>query len=107
MKKLMNKKGESLIESLVAILIFTLSSILLFTMLTTATDLNRAAKEADAAHQAQMVYAEQAESPDSTNNKVTFTLLGKNPSDNVDLYSRSDVNIYRLDANALFAYALD
>ena len=62
MKKLLNNKGESLVESLVAILIFTLSSILLYTMLSTATNLNRAAKEADEAHQQQMIYAEQADS---------------------------------------------
>ena len=110
MKKLLNNKGESLVESLVAILIFTLSSILLYTMLSTATNLNRAAKEADEAHQQQMIYAEQAESligsanPDLPNGsgKVKFTLTDQS----VDLFSYN-VNLYRLDPDSLYSYALN
>lgn len=113
MKKLLNNKGESLVESLVAILIFTLSSILLYTMLSTATNLNRAAKEADEAHQQQMIYAEQAESligsanpdlPSGVNGsgKVKFTLTDQS----VDLFS-DNVKLYRLDPDSLYSYALD
>ena len=109
MKKLLNNKGESLVESLVAILIFTLSSILLYTMLSTATNLNRAAKEADEAHQQQMIYAEQADSligsanPDlPSSGKVKFTLTDQS----VDLFS-DNVKLYRLDPDSLYSYALD
>ncbi len=41
--KLKSRSGESLVESLAAILIFTLSSIILFTMVSTAGNINRTA----------------------------------------------------------------
>lgn len=61
MKKLRNNRGESLMETLVAILIFTMSSIIMYTMVTTAADINMTAKESDQANQAQMLVAEQGE----------------------------------------------
>lgn len=109
MKKLLNKKGESLVESLSAILIFTLSSIMLYTMLTTAVDLNRTAKEADEAHAQQMIYAEQAESllpgmPAGINGEgnVIFTMTDQN-NNTIALFD-FDVDIYRQDVDFLYAY---
>ncbi len=47
LKKLKSKAGESLVESLAAILIFTLASVAMYTMVTTAADLNQTVKEMD------------------------------------------------------------
>ena len=47
LNKLKSKAGESLVESLAAILIFTMASIVMYTMVTTASDINLKAKEMD------------------------------------------------------------
>lgn len=48
MKKLLNnKKGETLVETLAAILIFTMASIVLYSMVTTAANINSEAREHD------------------------------------------------------------
>lgn len=106
MKKLMNNKGETLIESMVAILIFTLSSIMLYTMLTTSVDLNKKAKEADAVYADQMIYAEQAEDP-SGNCSVTFKLKTGDPSGDLELFEYDGVNLYRKEADALYSFSID
>lgn len=61
MKKLRSNRGESLVEVLCAILIFTLSSVLMYSMVMAANDINATAKKADDEHQAQMEIAEKAE----------------------------------------------
>ena len=58
MARLRGRKGETLVESLAAILVFTLSSIILLTMVSAATGLNRAAKIADENRQTQLAAAE-------------------------------------------------
>lgn len=47
LKKLKNSRGESLVESLVSILIFTLASILFLTMVNSSARINEAAKAED------------------------------------------------------------
>ena len=106
MKKLKNKKGESLIESLAAILIFTLSSILLFSMLSTAAKLNRAVKDADEAHQQQMIHAEQAISPSTSNQNKTVTISFVSNGTATPLFTFRNVNIYQMHDDALYSYAL-
>lgn len=113
MKKLSSKKGETLVESLVAILVFTLSSVMLFTMITAATNLNRAAAEADQRYRDEMVYAEQAEDlvrdgdlslAYGINGKgsVTFSL----EESDVELCSYN-VEIYRLNEESLYSYSME
>jgi len=53
-----SRKGETLVEAMVSILIFTLSSIILFTMISAATNINRSVKAADATRQTQLEIAE-------------------------------------------------
>lgn len=67
-KKLKSKAGESLIESLCAILIFTMASIIMYSMVTTAADINMTAKEADEANQQYMLIAEQASGTGTSGN---------------------------------------
>ena len=60
-KKLKSKVGESLVESLAAILIFTMASVVLYSMVTTAGDINGKAKEMDAANQQHLLAVERGE----------------------------------------------
>ena len=48
-KKLRSRKGESLIESLAAILVMTLASVVMYSMVTAAADINTKAKNNDLA----------------------------------------------------------
>ena len=97
--KLKSRRGESLVEVLAAILIFTMASIIMYTMVTTAADLNTVAKAADRANQAQMVIAEQAEGV-GTPGQVQMTIsVGTNTITVADV----EVEIYGT-TGGLFSY---
>lgn len=100
-RKLKSKAGESLVESMAAILIFTLSSIALLSMISASADINRTAKVADRQYQEQMVYVEKAEVTGSTEGHVTFKV-------NNDPVAQDNVYICREPNNdsALYAYYL-
>lgn len=98
-KKLKSKVGESLVESLCAILIFTMASIVLFSMVTSAADINNTAKEKDKENQKHLVAVEKGEA--STRNgsaKVTFSLA------NGQEIAEVDVDIYGGRGGSLYAY---
>lgn len=99
LKKLRSRAGESLVESLAAILIFTMASIGMFSMVTAAADINQTAKEADRTSQEQMLIAEQGEGS-STSGTVTMTLVSGDDTINVIV---ADVDIYGTEGG-LFAY---
>lgn len=88
LKKLRSKAGESLVETLAAILIFTMASIVMYSMVTTAADLNRKAKETDQAVQSQMTAIEKGEeSAKSSKEKVTFFMNDSKMAEvDVDIY---------------------
>lgn len=97
-RKLKSKAGESLVESLAAILIFTMASIIMYSMVMAAGDINTKAKEADEINQQQMLVAEKGEGT-STSGNVTFTLVkpGTTPAETltsvqvkVDIYGTTD-----------------
>lgn len=87
-ERMKRKSGETLIESLVSILIFTCASIIMLTMITAAGDINRRAKDADRAHFSQMTAAEMAEGEAVANGTVTFTVNGVSESVCVDVYGQ-------------------
>ena len=60
-KKLRSKAGESLVEVLCAILIFTLASVGMYSMVMAANNINATAKEADDKFQENMLVVEKAE----------------------------------------------
>lgn len=60
-KKLRSRAGESLVESLAAILVVTMASIVMYSMVTAAADINLKAKRNDQAVQEQMAVAERGE----------------------------------------------
>ncbi len=109
-KKIRSNKGESLIESLVSILIFTLASIMLYTMLSTSVKLNQAAKDADAKHELEMIYAEHAEdvygleSGKGGAGRVKIALDDGGAGRELINYK---VNLHRLDEDSLYSYEKD
>lgn len=76
MKKLLtrlkSKKGETLVESMAGILIFTFGSIIMLSMITSAADINTAAKKADEEFFSQMVQVELAQG--GTTGTVTISV---------------------------------
>ena len=58
--RLKETRGETLIESMIAILIFTFASILFLTLVTSAANINTTVKEADESFQSQQLAVEQA-----------------------------------------------
>ena len=103
LRKLKSKKGESLVESLCAILIFTMASIVLFSMVSAAGDINGKAKIMDRENQEQMIAVEKG-LPTSKNGtgEVTFTLLEGNVLK--EKIAEVDVDIYGGEEGSLFAY---
>lgn len=109
-KKLRSKKGESLIESLVSILIFTLASIMLYTMLSTSVRLNQAAKDADAKYEVEMIYAEQGEKaypelPAGANGDGNVNIELVKDGGNKQTLVRYNVEIHRQDKDSLYSYS--
>lgn len=72
--KLKSRKGESLVESLAAILIFTLASIAMYSMVTTAADINMTVKDIEKGYNQQMLIAEQGEGTPSASGSITMTM---------------------------------
>lgn len=103
-QKLRSRAGESLVESLAALLIFTMASITMYSMVTTAVDINMTAKEADRANQEQMLVAEQGEGT-GAGGTVTVTINYKDGegNDKTETLPGIDVDIYGAEGE-LYAY---
>ena len=96
LRKLKSKAGESLIESMAAILIFTMASIVMYSMVTTAADINRTAKEMDETNQQHLIAVEKG-LPGAKNGSadITFSLNGTEIAEtNVDIYGGQDGSLY-------------
>lgn len=98
-KKLCSRKGESLIESLAAILVVTMASIVMYSMVTSAADINTKAKNNDLAVQEQLAVAERGDDPDDDG---TITMVIRVDGRNEDVASLP-VDIYGNDGE-LFSY---
>lgn len=94
MHKIWEKRGETLVEALVSILIFTFASIAMLTMLSAAAGINQTAKEADRAHFSQMLTAELAEGPGTAEGTVLFTVSGTAQSVPVAVYREEELYSY-------------
>lgn len=68
LKRLKSTRGESLIESMAAILIFTFASILFLSLVNAAADVNLSVQEADDDFQTQQRTVESTPPPDATAN---------------------------------------
>lgn len=102
LKKLKSKAGESLIESLCAILIFTMASVVLFSLVSVSGDINRKAKAKDAENQAHLVAVEKGES-DTRNGSATVTFTLEKGAQNVKI-AEVDVDIYGGQNGSLHTY---
>lgn len=98
-RKLKSRAGESLVESLLSILIFTLASIAMYSMVTTAADINMTVKEEEKSWQEQMVIAEQGEGT-AIDGKIYMTMQSGGTSIQI---AEIDVDVYGQDGD-LFAY---
>lgn len=101
LNKLRSKTGESLIESLAAILIFTMASIAMFSMVTSAARINETAKQIDRKYQEQMAHAEQGEVAGESG-IVTMTLSRGGMEEDIRVIV-ADVDLYGTEGG-LFAY---
>lgn len=96
MRRLKCRTGETLVESLVAILVFTFASIILLSMVSTSANINNTAKDTDAEIRSQLMGAET--DPSTVNGTVTFHFGGTVTEPvSVDI-GQSDI------ADALYAY---
>lgn len=100
MKQLFNRlkdcRGETLVESLAAILIFTFGSIIMLSMITSAATINNAVKEADQNYFEDLQVVEKADPSQSTDSSITFSILDRSETISVDVYMR--------ESNSLYAY---
>lgn len=96
LKKLKSKAGESLVESLAAILIFTLASVVMYSMVSTSADLNRKVKEMDEQNQQHLIAVETGLDTYMTGTAtVTFTMGGDEIAEvDVDIYGGQDESLY-------------
>lgn len=92
-KKLKSRRGESLVEVLCAILIFTLSSVGMYSMVMAANSINATAKEADRAYQQQMEIVEKADTA-GTDGEVVMTIT-KSGTNTVVAQMHVDVKLYQ------------
>lgn len=101
LKKLKSKVGESLIESLCAILIFTMASVVLFSMVSAAGDINGKAKAKDRENQQHMIAVESANDA-AKNGSAEFVFRLKNDENTV--VARVTADIYGGKNGSLYAY---
>lgn len=93
---LRSKAGESLVESMAAILIFTFASIAMYTMIMSSNDINKQAKETEETNMEQIVIAEMAASEGKiADGAVSFSITvgtDTKPLDtvSVDVYGMTD-----------------
>ena len=104
LRRLRSKAGESLIESMAAILIFTMGSIIMLSMVSTAADINTKAKAADKSYNEQVRVAEMTDMSKSTYvQKGTITISVNGVSGDavgVDVFSNLDAK----DDNPLYTF---
>jgi len=75
-RRLKDRRGETLVEALASILIFTFSSILLLSMISSAARINATAKEADGKWAEQLNAAESGGDSEMTTARVTLHVNG-------------------------------
>lgn len=101
--KLKSRRGESLIESLVAIMAFAISSVVMYSMITAAADINITARRSDEDYQNQQIMVEQAQgSGRSASISMTLT-QGANGTMN-QYMGKVNVAVYGGDDGELFSY---
>lgn len=101
-KKLKSRRGETLIESLVAILAFAISSVVMYAMVTSAAEMNYTARKADQEFQNKVVIAEEAKGAGRAET-VSMTLTRSPAASQSKNMGEIDVRVYG-ETNGLYAY---
>ena len=100
-KKLRSRAGETLLETLVAILVVTLASIVMYSMVTVAADINTTAKRKDQAVQEQLTVAERGDGVGTTGTIRMYIKVGATEQ----IVSTVTVDVYGGDEDGeLYAY---
>lgn len=87
-KRLVNKAGESLVETLAGMLIFTLGSIIMLSYISTAANITRITEDVDNQYYEDVIAAELANVPGEETSDVHFLIAGSNLNQTVT------VNVY-------------
>ena len=105
-KKLKSKAGESLVETLCAILIFTMASVVLFSMVSAAADINGKAKQKDQENQTNLLAVERGQHSIANGGAtVTFTMEVPGTNGNrTEKIAEIPVDIYGGENDSLYAY---
>lgn len=107
LKRLKNRAGETLVESMVSILIFTLASIILLTMISASADVNQIAQREDKEHLEQLIQVEAA-AVQPTPGTVSFDVqvgTGEEVGGGIQYSSTADVEVFGSKAG-LYSYYL-
>ena len=106
--RLKETRGETLVESMIAILIFTFASILFLTLVTSAANINIRVNEADESFQAQQLAVEQAptESAQSAQAVLFKDKNGNGALDEGEAVVTATMKVVAEDDDALYAYYL-
>lgn len=99
-KRLKNQAGETLVESMAAILIFTFASIIMLSMVSSAADINTAAREADREYFEAMIIVELAQNNGS--GSVAFSI--QDASGTVTINQETTPVSVSGDTDSLYAY---
>lgn len=108
--RLKETRGETLIESMIAILIFTFASILFLTLVTAAANINTTVKEADESFQTQQLAVETApgESAPIAQAVLYKDINENNTNDESETVAAVAMKVVAEDEdNALYAYVLE
>lgn len=101
-KRLKSKTGETLVETMAAILIFTFGSIIMLSMITSAATINKMAEEADAQYLADMQAVEKADNPRQGGEYfVVFAATEAGLASSLDIVP---VDVYGGSQDGLYAY---
>ena len=102
-RKLKSRVGESLLESLFAILIFTLCSVMLYTLVTASANITQIAKQEDEEYQSQLAEAEQGQGAGKSSS-ITLTLTKSGNDDTNKSMGKVNVKVYGDTSDGLYAY---
>ena len=102
LRKILSRKGESLVETLCAVLIFTLASVAMYSMIMAAGNINDTAKTVDRQVQSQMLVVEKAEG-DGIEQTLTMKITPKGGSALSETIP-VEVELYQAEDNGLFSY---
>ncbi len=105
-RKLKSRAGESLVESMAAILIFTMSSIIMYTMVTTAGGITQNTKDLEAQIQSELVAVEQGH-PDIINGKGELHIILELEDHATKNIADIDMVVYGGQEDNLYAFYVD